>query len=170
MEQGWQRIKEQLQASMPRGQYDLWVATLDFLGVEGDSLVMGCRNHLHIEWLREKLEKRLAELARNHFHQVRQIVYRIQPEISLEAREEPELVTDLYRQVSFADLQPKPSHHLNRRFTFDQFVVAVATNSRMPLPLPWPPVSSSTTPASTFFRKRAREKPSLPCRGQPSVQ
>jgi chromosomal replication initiator protein len=123
MEQGWQRIKEQLQGSMPKGQYDLWVATLDFLGVEGESLVMGCRNHLHIEWLREKLEKRLAELARNHFHQVRQIAYRIQPEMSLEAKEEPELVTDLYRQVSFNDVQPKPSHHLNRRFTFDQFVV-----------------------------------------------
>jgi chromosomal replication initiator protein len=123
MEQGWQRIREQMQAGMPKGQYDLWVATLDFLGIEGQNLVLGCRNQLHIEWLREKLGMRLVEAARSHFPQVRRVDYRVQPEDDPEPKEEPALVTDLYRQVSFKDLSLKPAPNLNRRFTFDQFVV-----------------------------------------------
>ncbi len=77
MDQKWQTIKKELQCCLPRGQYDLWVSTIDFLGVEDDTLRLGCRNRLHADWLREKLEENLLRLAAPHFPQVHRLEYQI---------------------------------------------------------------------------------------------
>ena len=59
MEQNWREIKRKLQSSLSRGQYNLWVSSIEFLGLENETLALGCKNRFHIEWLREKLEVRL---------------------------------------------------------------------------------------------------------------
>ena len=59
MEQNWQEIKRKLQSCLSRGQYDLWVASIEFLGLENETAALGCKNRFHIEWIREKLELKL---------------------------------------------------------------------------------------------------------------
>ncbi len=120
MEQEWQEIKGKLQRTLSKGQYDLWVSTIDFLGFEEDRLVLGCRNRFHIEWLREKLEKKLTSIARQHFPRAQSIEYRIltEDQLSQKSEEEPKVPT----QISFHDLI-KRAGSFNPRFTFDQFVV-----------------------------------------------
>ena len=123
MEQRWSIIREQLQAGVPKGQFDLWVATLEFLGIRDQQLVLGCRNQLHIEWLREKLEQRLLQLARHHFPQIVSLDYQVMPAEESESCEDSNLTTPGYHQMGFKDVLLNPMGQLNRRFTFDQFVV-----------------------------------------------
>lgn len=123
MVQEWQQIKEELKSGLSRGQYDLWVSTLDCLGCDDDQLVLGCKNWLHVEWVRGKIHDRLLQAAAARFPEVRGIRYKIIASDPLQVEEaEPE--TDLVpRQISFADLAPEQRPLFNPRFTFDQFVV-----------------------------------------------
>lgn len=123
MEQEWSLIREHLQAGMPRGQFDLWVATLEFLGMKDQRLVLGCRSQLHIEWLHEKLEKRLLQLAHQHFPQVASLEYQVMPDNQQETEDDFNVAAPIYRQIGFKDVLTDPVSQLNRRFTFDHFVV-----------------------------------------------
>jgi chromosomal replication initiator protein len=119
MDQKWQTIKKELQGCLPRGQFDLWVSTIDFQGVQDDQLVLGCRNRLHMEWLRERLEEHLLRLAAPHFPQVRKLKYQIVCEHHTEVEEQ----TEGPLQANFGELIRRPGPRFNPRFTFDQFVV-----------------------------------------------
>ena len=120
MEQGWQGIKKRLQVSLSKGQYDLWVSTIEFLGHEGESLRLGCRNKFHIEWLREKLEKDLLSIALEYYPSVSRLKYEVVSETPREVNEE---INAGPRQITFNDLIKRTGPAFNPRFTFDQFVV-----------------------------------------------
>jgi chromosomal replication initiator protein len=119
MDQKWQTVKKALHSCLPRGQYDLWVSTIDFLGIEDDRLIIGCRNRLHVDWLREKLEESLLRFAAPHFPEVRKVEYQIVREHQAEAMDQ----VDGPSQVHFGELIRRPGPTFNPRFTFDQFVV-----------------------------------------------
>ena len=121
MEQEWFEIKKKLQRTLSRGQYDLWVSTIDFLGADDACLRLACRNRFHIEWVREKLEEKLLVIVREHFPRVQKIEYGIAREDeSGKPEEEP---ADGPKQISFNDLIKHAGPAFNPRFTFDQFVV-----------------------------------------------
>jgi chromosomal replication initiator protein len=119
MDKKWQEVKKELQRSLPKGQYDLWVSTIDFLGVQEGCLVVGCRNRFHIDWLREKLQETLLSIVARHFPGVHNLTYQIVSEHQLEAEEQ----ADGPIQVNFGELIRRPGRNFNPRFTFDQFVV-----------------------------------------------
>ncbi len=77
MEQDWQEIKKKLHSSLSKGQYDLWVSSIEFLGLENETLALGCKNRFHIEWIREKLELKLLAAIREFFPLVRRLDYQI---------------------------------------------------------------------------------------------
>jgi len=121
MDQGWKSVKQDLQKCLSKGQYELWVCTLECLGSEGDRLILGCRNRFHIEWLREKLEERLLAAVRRLLPGIDKVEYRIGPEkvpkeVECNIEEGP-------RQINFNELIRKAEPAFNPRFTFDQFVV-----------------------------------------------
>lgn len=122
MVQEWQEIKKKIQKTLSKGQYDLWVSTIDPLSIEGGCLVLGCRNRFHIEWVREKLERKLLEIAEKQLPQVRRLEYQIVRENQLEL-EKIEEEKDGPKQISFHDLIKRSGPAFNPRFTFDQFVV-----------------------------------------------
>jgi chromosomal replication initiator protein len=123
MEQEWQHIQEEVRKSLPRGQYELWAATLEFLGVQQDCLVLGCRNRLHIEWVRDNLQEQLLKLARLHLPQVARFDYQILPDHPMTTRSELQEDDSAPRQVALEDIIKKSPPLFNRRFTFDQFVI-----------------------------------------------
>ncbi len=123
MEQSWQEIKKKLQSSLSKGQYDLWVSPIEFLGLENEAVALGCKNRFHIEWIREKLELKLLGAIRAFFPLVRCIEYQIvkggpEPEES-----EGSFQSEAPRQIVMSDLIKRVGPVFNPRFTFDQFVV-----------------------------------------------
>ena len=125
MVQEWKPIQAKLMKSLPRGQYDLWVASIQALCYEDDRLVLSCGSRFQMEWLREKLESKIFNAARQHLPNLRKVEYKIGPS----ARTEPapanqeELEPEGPRQISFAQIIKRPEPTFNPRFTFDQFVV-----------------------------------------------
>lgn len=118
----WQHIKSELKKSLSKGQYDLWVSTVDFIDQKEDCLILACRNRFHIEWLREKLQPRLLSVSRQYFPQVKKLEYQIATADDLKVTaENQELEVPL--QMSFSDLIRRPGPKFNPKFTFDQFVV-----------------------------------------------
>jgi chromosomal replication initiator protein len=124
MDQVWLEIKRRLQSCLSRGQYDLWVSPVEFLGMEGETAALGCKNRFHIEWIREKLETKLLGVVREFFPVVRRLAYEI---ISAAPSEEEPVVEvvqpELPRQIVMSDLIKRAGPVFNPRFTFDQFVV-----------------------------------------------
>jgi chromosomal replication initiator protein len=121
MDQEWQEIKKELRKSLSKGQYDLWVSTMDFIGLDEEVLTIGCRNRFHVEWLREKLEPKLLAAVVTRFPRVRKLEYQITEEI--DALESQDKEPGLPAQLSFNELIRRPGLSFNSRFTFDQFVV-----------------------------------------------
>ncbi|MCE5334878.1 MAG: chromosomal replication initiator protein DnaA [Desulfobacteraceae bacterium] len=122
MEQSWQEIKEKLEASLSRGQYDLWVSQIEFLGLENETAMLGCKNRFHIEWLREKLELKLLSVVREFFPGVRSLDYQIVKAGSAEFPDQ-ESAHDEPVQIAMGDFIKRVGAPFNPRFTFDQFVV-----------------------------------------------
>jgi chromosomal replication initiator protein len=121
MDRKWQQVKEELGKSLHKGQYDFWVSTLEYVGFEEGQLTVGCRNRLHVDWLRDKLEKVLINIASEHFPGIEAVEYQIIEEdhanlfkVDDELREP--------RQITFQDVIKPPISTFNPRFTFDQFV------------------------------------------------
>jgi chromosomal replication initiator protein len=124
MEQNWQEIKRKLQSSLSRGQYDLWVSSIEFLGLENETASLGCKNRFHIEWIREKLELKLLAAVREFYPLVRRLEYH-----TVNGGPEPEDVegcapqAEPPQQIAMSDLIKRVGPVFNPRFTFDQFVV-----------------------------------------------
>ncbi|MHC1743710.1 MAG: chromosomal replication initiator protein DnaA [Syntrophobacteraceae bacterium] len=125
MVQEWKPIQAKLMKSLPRGQYDLWVASIQALCYEDDRLVLSCGSRFQMEWLREKLEAKILNAARQHLPNLRKVEYRIgqtprqDPPAVIPDEPEPEGP----RQISFGQVIKRLEPTFNPRFTFDQFVV-----------------------------------------------
>ena len=120
MEQSWRELKVDLRNCLSSGQYDLWVATIEPLEFKEKTLILGCRNRLHMEWLRDKLEKQILEKGLHFFSGLERVEYVIVEESPLGQSAE---VEDVPVQSSFSELISRPGLKFNPRFTFDQFVV-----------------------------------------------
>lgn len=123
MDQKWEEIKKRLQTSLSRGQYDLWVSSIQFLGLENDAVLMGCKNRFHIEWLREKLEFKLLAAMREYFPLIRRLEYQLVSSTEGGDAEIEQTSSELPHQVGINDLIKRVEPVFNPRFTFDQFVV-----------------------------------------------
>ena len=122
MEQNWQKIKKRLQSCLTRGQFELWVSPIEFLGLENETLALGYKNRFHIEWVREKLESKLLEAIHEFFPLVRKLEYQI-----LSMLEEIEVFqVEPLKQVEMSDLIKYAGPVFNPRFTFEQFVVGAS--------------------------------------------
>lgn len=125
MNQRWQEIKEKLEASLSKGQFELWVSQIEFLGMDNETATLGCRNRFHIEWLREKLELKLLSVVREYFPTVRSLDYQIVKAAPghEDVSDQPETGQEVPQQIAMSDLIKRVGTVFNPRFTFDQFVV-----------------------------------------------
>lgn len=110
--------------SLSKGQYELWVSSIEFVGPENDAVTLGCKNRFHIEWLREKLELKLLAAIRENFPLVRRLEYEVLSGADLEGPADvSEGTVGLPQQIAISDLIKRAGPVFNPRFTFDQFVV-----------------------------------------------
>lgn len=121
MQTQWEEVRKKLRESLSKGQYDFWVSTIECVGFEDGCLILGCRNRFHVEWLREKLESKLAAIAKEQFPAFRRLDYRV-VSADQETTEEEEGGTGLH-QLKIDDLVVRSRPQFNQRFTFDHFVV-----------------------------------------------
>jgi len=130
----WHNIKAKLEQTLTRGQFDLWIAPLECLGMENDVLFLGCQNEFHVQWMRERLERKVLNVVQSVLPQVRKIRYQVvssnnkKSDDFAESEEEaivspkPTPTPPPPRQLSIGDVYPVRVSPFNPRFTFDDFV------------------------------------------------
>lgn len=133
----WTEIKSKLEQTLTRGQFDLWIAPLECIGLDGENLLLGCQNDFHLQWVRERLEKKILSVAQSITPQIRKIHYQVigtprKTEIHEPADDFSDEKTDGEiipkssppppRQLSISDVYPVRVSPFNPRFTFDDFV------------------------------------------------
>lgn len=127
MDNRWQIVREKLGQILTRGQFDLWIAPLEFLGIKGDTLHLGCRNAFHVQWLKERLERKILDTVQSIFLDVRRLHYDVIEE-TYDNSQDPELSSSkekgfTEKQLSFHDILDFRPSPFNPRFTFEHFVV-----------------------------------------------
>jgi len=117
----WDQACKQLQGILSSDIYDRWIAVIQCLEISGNSMRLAVANDFYKDWLEE-----------NYFPMIRKAVMVVsgkEMEISLmvdsscfeSVKEEP----DTHSPISLPSLGlgKKPTHNLNKNYTFDSFVV-----------------------------------------------
>jgi chromosomal replication initiator protein len=102
--------------------------------MENDVLSLGCQNEFHVQWMRERLERKVLNVVQSVLPQVRKIRYQVvssnnkKSDDFAESEEEaivspkPTPTPPPPRQLSIGDVYPVRVSPFNPRFTFDDFV------------------------------------------------
>jgi chromosomal replication initiator protein len=125
MEEIWTKVRDDLQKSIPSNQYKIWIDPLELLPSERGVVTLGCPNRFFLNWVRENYA---AEIKRNWETRSGAPV-----ELQLRLAAKPRKTRDDEEGASQLPLD-LPVHNngltrrLNRRFTFDQFVVGMGSS------------------------------------------
>jgi chromosomal replication initiator protein len=125
MDEVWRLVREDLQARVSDNSFKIWIEPLVPLPAAGTGISLACPNRFFLNWVREHY---LAEIKRSW---ERCVGAKGEIELQVAAktrkpREEPEGSAQIPLDL------PAPTngrgHRLNRRFTFDQFVVGAGNS------------------------------------------
>jgi chromosomal replication initiator protein len=116
-ERHWQAALGQLQMELPRAAFDTWVRDAEFLAYEDSTFIIGVRNAYARDWLEDRLlatAKRVLTGILGVTVDVRFVIWQGEPQA-----ESTTPVLPVHRPESTSPV----SSSLNRRYTFDTFVV-----------------------------------------------
>jgi chromosomal replication initiator protein len=138
-DQAWQAALGQLQMDMQKAAFDTWVKDTELISYEDGVFIIGVRNAYARDWLAERLSSTVTRMLTGIMSrsvQVRFIVWQALPEAN-EAQDDGveadiQVTLDSTPTTRAYD-QPQSSriteNRLNRRYTFENFVVG--TNNRL---------------------------------------
>jgi chromosomal replication initiator protein len=116
----WNAVQDELRQTVPADIYDIWLAPLRIVAVEGDVLVLEAPRELRA-WVAERFARVLQVSA----------AAVLGPEVTVDVRAiatpgagAPR--TQRTRGVESRPAEPDPAHGLNPKFTFEQFVMGDA--------------------------------------------
>jgi len=125
MDEVWRLVREDLQARVSDNCFKIWIEPLTPLPTAGTGIALACPNRFFLNWVREHY---LAEIKRS-WERCGGAPGEIDLQVAAKPRkprEEPEDSAQLPLDL------PVPTngrgHRLNRRFTFDQFVVGAGNS------------------------------------------
>jgi chromosomal replication initiator protein len=120
MEEIWQRAKEDLQSRISSNCYKMWIDPLELVVSREGKVFLTCPNRFFLNWVRENY---LPDI-RKSWEQNSGYPQEIDLRLATIPRKEPEHNGDT-SQLELPLPAPANGHtsRLNRRFTFDQFVV-----------------------------------------------
>jgi len=117
----WDEACKQLKGILSNDIYDRWIAVIQCLEISGNSMRLAVANDFYKDWLKE-----------NYFPMIRKAVMVVsgqEMDISLTVDssrfENPEPEPEPHAPISLPSLGlgKKPTHNLNKNYTFDSFVV-----------------------------------------------
>lgn len=123
----WQAALGELQLQMTRGTFETWLKSTHGVSLDDDVLVIGVPNDYAKDWIEKRLQPAVSETVKRVAGAPVgcAFVVRQAPTRDADAASSAE---PLFVQPSLDDTPPRPATHapplrLNRRYTFDTFVV-----------------------------------------------
>jgi chromosomal replication initiator protein len=101
----WDRIKKELEAKLSPESYQNWISRLDYMGIDGVTLVVGVPDEGTKRWMEAEYATEVLLMARRLGLAIERVEY------ALPSSREP------------GEFEAPPVNPLNPKFTFDSFVV-----------------------------------------------
>ena len=120
MEEIWRRTKEDLQSRISSNCYKMWVDPLELTISRGGKVSLACPNRFFLNWVRENYLPEIKRSWEQHSGTPQELHLRLSP-TRRKSTQDPEDSSQL--PLPLPAKQNGHLHRLNRRFTFDQFVV-----------------------------------------------
>jgi len=121
-ERHWQAALGQLQMEMPRAAYDTWVRDAEFLTYEDGTFAIGVKNAYARDWLQDRLLATVKRILTGIMGRTVDVHFVVWTGAPTEATAEPEPL----RPEPVATPAAADEARLNRRYTFDTFVVGTS--------------------------------------------
>ena len=123
MKEVWEEIKNQIRAELPKNIFSLWIGPLTLLERRNGTLVLGCPNRFSKNWVADNykhlIQQKLDRAGIGHLN----LEFKVQPRLPDNLLDSP---SELPQQLCLPNMANRPSRGylgLNKRFTFDRFVV-----------------------------------------------
>jgi len=124
-DQAWQSTLGRLQMEMPKAAYDTWVSTAEFISYEDGSFIIGVENAYARDWLQDRLSSTVTRILTgmmNRTVEVNFVVWQSQNSTP----ETKEFLDEEYDNQIFESSIDNQNASINRRYTFDSFVVGAS--------------------------------------------
>ena len=124
-EQAWQSTLGRLQMEMPKAAFDTWVNDAEFISYEDGSFIIGVENAYARDWLRDRLSSTVTRILTgmmNRTVEVNFVVWKNQQDGLITK----ELLDDEQDNQIIESLNNNQNSSINRRYTFDSFVVGAS--------------------------------------------
>ena len=53
MKATWEEVKTHIKSGLPQNTFSLWINPIEYLGNEGDTIILGCPNKFSRNWVEE---------------------------------------------------------------------------------------------------------------------
>lgn len=122
MEEIWKQVKEDLQGRIPSNSYKIWIDPIELVPSQNDVVTLACPNRFFLNWVREHYA---ADVKRT-WEKYSGAPVHLELRLAARSRKVSAERDDLHQLPLRLPMQKNGhGHRLNRRFTFDQFVVGV---------------------------------------------
>lgn len=126
-EEIWKAVLGEMELSLPRANFITWFKNTAIVSKDGDSVVVSVPNGFIKEWLENKFNKKILQSIRNLSSEIRDIKYVVgRPRIELARQDFSKIVLNNEieeKNDAAADKDVDRITHLNRRYSFDSFVI-----------------------------------------------
>ena len=119
----WENVKREIEPTIPKKSFQLWIDPVTFLENRDDTLVLECPNKFSREWIRDNylglIEQRLGSIVDNHY----KLALKVKPS---RKRPESSVPPSGSRQLTLPHMPTKRRNGrgwLHKEYTFDRFVV-----------------------------------------------
>ena len=119
-DQAWQATLGQLEMDMPKAAFDTWVRDAEYISYEDGSFIIGVDNAYARDWLQNRLASTAARLLTGMINRTVEVNFIVWQ--GVEEAVPQEEVEDFFEEMPAAI----HSTSLNRRYTFDSFVVGAS--------------------------------------------
>jgi chromosomal replication initiator protein len=132
-DQVWQAALGQLQMQMTQATFDTWVKNTRAVSQNGDSLVIGTKSAFAKDWLENRLFTTISRTVTKIVGRAIDIKFVVEANNGAEQVPLPSLPEPPIRRENFANGNGQGQNHigkerlmLNRKYTFDQFIVGAS--------------------------------------------
>jgi chromosomal replication initiator protein len=132
-DQVWQAALGQLQMQMTQATFDTWVKNTHAVSQNGDSLVIGTKSAFAKDWLENRLFATISRTVTNIVGRAIDIKFVVEANNGAEQVPLPSLPEPPIQRENFANGNGQGQNHigkgrlmLNRKYTFDQFIVGAS--------------------------------------------
>ncbi len=128
MKAAWEEVKSYCKSGLPPNTFSLWINPIEYLGAEGDKIILGCPNKFSRNWVEENFGRMIRERFLNAGLGSVALDLRVTPKEKTMASPANALQPEQLVLPNLSEKRKNEGLRLNSDFTFNRFVVGASND------------------------------------------